>query len=37
MCNYIFIFMNVEDLFFTTFVREPLYLKGDNALKDEDP
>jgi hypothetical protein len=29
--------MNDEDLFFMTFVRDPLCPKGDNASKDEGP
>jgi hypothetical protein len=28
---------NDEDTFFMTFVRRSLYLRGDNASKDEDP
>jgi hypothetical protein len=27
--------MNDEDLFFMTFVQDPLHLKGDNTSKDE--
>jgi hypothetical protein len=37
ICNFIFIFMNDEDLFFMTFVQDPLCPKGDNASKDEGP
>jgi hypothetical protein len=33
----IFVFVNDEDLFFTTFIQEPLCLKGYNASKDEGP
>jgi hypothetical protein len=29
--------MNDEDLFFMTFIRDPLYSKEDNASKDEGP
>jgi hypothetical protein len=35
--NYVFIFVNDEDSFFMTFVQDPLYPKGNNALKDEGP
>jgi hypothetical protein len=27
--------MNDEDLFFMTFIQDPLYPNGDNASKDE--
>jgi hypothetical protein len=30
-----FIFVNDEDLFFMTFVQDSLYLRGNNAPKDE--
>jgi hypothetical protein len=29
--------MRDEDMFFIAFVQEPLSLKEDNTLKDEDP
>jgi hypothetical protein len=34
-CGYVFISVNVEDLFFMIFVQDWLYPKGNNALKDE--
>jgi hypothetical protein len=33
--KYIFIFMNDEVSFFITFVQDSLYLRGNNASKDE--
>jgi hypothetical protein len=33
----LFVFVNDEDLFFITFVREPSNPKGFDALKDEGP
>jgi hypothetical protein len=37
MQYYIIFSIKYEDPFFITFVPEPLYLKEDNASKDEGP